>query len=168
MYTNNVLEGLLIVDMIVHFCRAYHNSKGALVYDLKAIRTRYLSESFILDIVAALPLQTLVAFNGSVNAGYVAWLRLPKMIRIYRLIKLHMALQRQTGHVGVLKGILRLVPLLFCLTHLYACALLLDCFELRAALASCGPLRFKNRFVWHFTHEAAFWHVGPCTLIVLV
>lgn len=131
-YTNNVLEGLLIIDMMLHCCRAFHNSKGSLIYDLKAIRTRYLSEAFFLDLVAALPLQTLVAFNGSVNAGYVAWLRLPKMIRIYRIIQLNASLQRQTGHVGVLTGILRLVPLLFCLTHIYACALSLPCFDAAA------------------------------------
>jgi hypothetical protein len=115
-------EALLILDMFTHCCRAFYNTKGILVYDLKDIRTKYLSSRFFPDLIAALPLQAVVALNGNVNYGYSAWLRMPKMIRVYRLIQIYAALQKETGHVGVAVGVLRQLPLLFCLTHLYGCA----------------------------------------------
>jgi hypothetical protein len=112
---------LLILDMLTHCCRAFHNAKGILVYDLKEIRTRYLSSSFFVDIVAALPLQLVISLNGNVNERYSAWLRMPKMLRVYRLLQLYASLQKETAHVGVAVGVLRLLPLLFCLTHVYGC-----------------------------------------------
>jgi hypothetical protein len=120
--TNIFFEALLILDMFTHCCRAFYNAKGILVYDLKDIRTRYLSSRFFPDLIAALPLQAVIALNGHVNDRYSAWLRMPKMIRVYRLMEVYAALQKETGQVGVAVGVLRLLPLLFCLTHLYGCA----------------------------------------------
>lgn len=79
---NNILEGLLLVDMCVSMCRGYYNETGFLVYDTKQIRLHYLSQSFFMDLVAAMPFQLLVVANGRVNQGYAAWLRVPKMLRV--------------------------------------------------------------------------------------
>ena len=119
---NIAAEAMLVLDMLVRSVRAFYNAKGVLISDLRAIRTRYLSSSFALDLVSALPLQAVVALNGSVNQSYIAWLRLPKMLRIYRYLQLYRQHQMQADRVGILVGTLRLFLLLFCLTHLFACA----------------------------------------------
>jgi Ion transport protein len=165
----NILEGLLLVDMCVNSCRAFYNEKGVLMSDLKQIRLHYMSHTFILDLVAAMPFQLLVIANGQVNEGYAAWLRLPKMLRVslhmcepvhvqafldrhigvldiacdsrscnghfwlyanfspffvvqvYRMFRYYSDLQKSTSRTSVVMGILRLMPLILVLTHIYAC-----------------------------------------------
>jgi hypothetical protein len=111
----------MILDMMTHCCRAYYDDKGVLVYNLKDMRTRYLSGWFFLDLVAALPLQALVALNGRVNDRYSAWLRMPKMVRGYRIVQFYKSLSNYTGQVGVIFAVFRQLPLVFCITHLYGC-----------------------------------------------
>lgn len=62
MYTifNQILELLLIFDMIVNVLRSYYNEQGVLVYEMKAIRIKYFSSYFLIDLVAAIPFQILV------------------------------------------------------------------------------------------------------------
>jgi hypothetical protein len=116
----------MCLDILTQCCRAFYNAKGILVYDLGEIRTRYLSGWFFLDLIAALPLQALVAMNGQVNEQYSAWLRMPKLLRVYRLIQLYRASQNYRGRIAVTFGILQQLPLLFCLTHLYGCVHLIS------------------------------------------
>jgi potassium channel len=118
---NQMLEILLIIDMIINVSRAFYNNQGVLVYDLRAIRVRYISDSFFLDLVAAIPFKVLVQLNGSVNEGYASWLRLPKMLRIYRLFRLYQKFQKSVAQASVTVGVLRLIPLILSLTHVYAC-----------------------------------------------
>eukprot|EP00892_Ulva_mutabilis_P004198 jgi/Ulvmu1/214/UM001_0218.1 len=118
---NQVLEALLIVDMFVNISRAFYNEQGILIYDLKAIRVRYISSFFFVDLVAAMPFSNLVAFNGNAEAGYVSWLRLPKMLRIYRMLRLYKEMGRSVAPTSVSMGILRLMPLILGLTHIYGC-----------------------------------------------
>ena len=42
---NQLLEAVLILDMIVNAFRAFYNEQGVLVYNLKAIRVRYINGS---------------------------------------------------------------------------------------------------------------------------
>lgn len=118
---NFVLEGLLAVDMFVNISRGFYNDNGVLVYNLRSIRVRYINSSFFLDLVAAMPFSILVSLNGSTNDGYVSWLRLPKMLRIYRMLRLYRELGRAVARTSVPMGILRLMPLILGLTHLYGC-----------------------------------------------
>lgn len=107
--------------MFVNISRAFYNEKGLLVYNLKAIRVRYISSSFFVDLVAAMPFSTLVSLNGSARPGYVSWLRLPKMLRIYRMLRLYKEIGRSMKRTHVAMGILRMMPLILGLTHLYGC-----------------------------------------------
>lgn len=118
---NQLLEAVLILDMIVNAFRAFYNEQGVLVYNLKAIRVRYINGSFFLDLVAAMPFKVLVQINGNVNFGYASWLRLPKMMRIYRVLQLYKEMGRSVAHTRVSMRILQLLPLILGLTHLYGC-----------------------------------------------
>lgn len=87
-YLNTVLETLLLVDMLVSLIRAVYNEQSVLQYKARDIRTRYLQGTFFLDLVAAVPFSQIVSFGSSVhNNNYEEWLRLPKMLRAYRLYR---------------------------------------------------------------------------------
>lgn len=122
------LEAMLVVDMVSHSIRAFYSSNGSIIFEPAAIRTRYLSTSFVADLVAAFPISLIVAWNGHVSYGYLAWLRVPKMIRMYRARQFYATSKRKVGKETVATGILRLLPQLFLLIHLYACALRFVCF----------------------------------------
>lgn len=51
----------------------------------------------------------------------VAWLRLPKMIRMYRILRFYKQLQQSSRRPSVVSGIVRFIPLILCLTHISAC-----------------------------------------------
>lgn len=55
-----MLELLLIVDMLISINKAFYNAQGVLVYRNRDIRVKYFSESFIIDLIAAMPFQILV------------------------------------------------------------------------------------------------------------
>ena len=57
---NQMLELLLVFDMIVNVLRSFYNEQGVLVYSMKAIRIKYFSSYFLIDLVAAIPFQILV------------------------------------------------------------------------------------------------------------
>ena len=59
--------------------------------------------------------------DGTANAGYASWLRLPKMLRIYRLLGVYRHLRKSVAQTSVTVGILRLMPLILGITHLYGC-----------------------------------------------
>lgn len=118
---NQILEALLIADMFVNVSRAFYDDNGILVYNLKAIRVHYINSSFFLDLIAAMPFSNIVGWNGNANHGYVSWLRLPKMLRIYRMLRLYRELGKSVARTSVSMGILRLMPLILGLTHIYGC-----------------------------------------------
>lgn len=59
--------------------------------------------------------------DGISNPGYASWLRLPKMLRIYRMVRVFRDLRKSVAHTSVTVGILRLMPLILGITHLYGC-----------------------------------------------
>lgn len=57
---HQVLELLLIIDMIINMHKGYYNEQGVLIHSKKAIRVKYFSENFIIDLLAAIPFNVLV------------------------------------------------------------------------------------------------------------
>lgn len=62
-----------------------------------------------------------VQLDGISSYGYASWLRLPKMLRIYRMFDLYRAMRESLAATSVPTVILRLLPLVLGLTHVYAC-----------------------------------------------
>lgn len=157
---NQILEALLFLDMFVHISRAFFNEDGVLVYNLKAIRVRYISSSFFLDLIAALPYSHLVSLNGSVNYGYASWLRLPKMLRMYRLLRWYKQLSRSIERTSTIMGILRLMPLLLGLTHLYGCIWWYIGTVGRSLSSAAPPDRQLDSWIYYYSGmgEAQIWN----------
>lgn len=116
------LEVLLVLDMVVSLFRAFYDEQGVVRYNLKSIRVHYINGNFFFDLVAAMPFKVLVQINGDVNYAYASWLRLPKMLRIYRMLELYKRMGDSVSVVSVSVRILQLLPLILCLTHLFGCA----------------------------------------------
>lgn len=59
--------------------------------------------------------------DGISSYGYASWLRLPKMLRIYRMLALYQEMRLSFATSSVTTVILRLVPLIAGVTHVYGC-----------------------------------------------
>lgn len=62
---NQLLELLLVVDMVVNVLRSFYNEQGVLIYSTRAIRVKYFSSYFLIDLVCAIPFQILVQVCSS-------------------------------------------------------------------------------------------------------
>jgi Ion transport protein len=110
-----------VCDIVVTFCRAIHADSGALIARPATIRTMYLSSGFYLDILSRVPLDLVLHLYGASDHIYAAWLRLPRLIAPYALMRkrgIHSSSQKTDS---MLIAILRLLSLTALVTHFYAC-----------------------------------------------
>lgn len=70
------------------------------------------------SLVAAVQLPS---FSNSGPGPHASWLRLPKMLRIYRMLALYRAMRESFTTTSVSAVILRLLPLILGVTHVYGC-----------------------------------------------
>ena len=76
-----VIDGLFVLNLVVHFNTGYVDAEGTKVMSLKKIRGRYgCSADFFFDLVAALPLDFF-----QLGVGWHPALRLNKYLRLYSL-----------------------------------------------------------------------------------
>ena len=87
------LDYLLLVHVLISFCRAFYNDKGVIVHEPKAIRQHYMHTYLWIDIAACVPVYELVDAYGGGESKYAAWLRLPNILCAYRLVLLWRRLQ---------------------------------------------------------------------------
>ena len=123
-------DAVLVLDMVVNFCTAYVNKKSVLTYDMQRISKHYLSTTFSMDVVAAFPFDLLAMMsttrrsaNAYVDYSLMAYLRVPKLLRLYRVyqqLKTSSADLKADSISGVLR---RLIPMLVLINHLGACVL---------------------------------------------
>ena len=92
LFFDHLFDALLIADMALQFFTAYVNKKSVLTYDLRRISKHYLSTTFPLDLAAAFPFDALAMMTTNRNSStnfvdysLMAWLRVPKLLRLYRV-----------------------------------------------------------------------------------
>lgn len=89
-FVNILLEMMFLMDMLVVFNTAYHESEFKMVKDRKSIAKRYLQDQFLIDFTALLPLDyLLVFFYPEWDINRIVLLRLYKMVRVTRLFKVY-------------------------------------------------------------------------------
>lgn len=120
-----VVDGFLLLDIAVKWFTAYFNANSVLEADLGQIHRHYMGEEFKLDIVAAFPLDLVAwlsfAIGGSEpNFAFMAFLRLPKMLRMHRVRRRRKASAQTSDVYATISGFL---PDLIALLHLLACVL---------------------------------------------
>lgn len=74
---------MLGLDILVNCQKGYYNDNSVLVMEPRLIRRNYFATWFSLDLVVMVPMQAFVWSSGATHT-YMAWLRLPKLLRIYR------------------------------------------------------------------------------------
>ncbi|KAK9811376.1 hypothetical protein WJX72_002779 [[Myrmecia] bisecta] len=116
----HVLDALLILDIGLHFFRAYTNKKSVLVTDPPRIRRNYLGKYFVADFVAACPYDLLVKSAGG-SLRYQAFLRLPKLLRLHRVYVWYKKKESEIDADSMSSRLRVLAPIILGCTHLLAC-----------------------------------------------
>ncbi|XP_042221677.1 potassium voltage-gated channel subfamily H member 8-like isoform X2 [Homarus americanus] len=114
-----VVEALFLVDIILNFRTTFVNKKGEVVLSPIRIATHYVKGWFVLDLVAAMPFDLLLAadvYSSSFQATNIHLLKLTRLLRLARL------LQKMDRYYQYSALILTLLMLCFTLVaHWLAC-----------------------------------------------
>ena len=120
----HVLDGMLLVDILVNMVTAFYNERSVLVFNLSEVHRHYMGTDFKLDLLAAFPTDLIVFVINMQKPHWdvLAWLRLPKMLRMVHIMA-HRKRSEAQSSKGVFVTLRRLAPVLVCSIHLLACAL---------------------------------------------
>ncbi|KAM4795791.1 voltage-gated inwardly rectifying potassium channel KCNH3 [Rhinophrynus dorsalis] len=109
------VEILFILDIIVNFRTTFVSQSGQVVFSSRLIFLHYIRTWFLLDLVAALPVDLLYSFKVNVYFGA----HLLKIVRLLRLLRLLPRLDRYSQYSAVVLSFLMVVFAL--LAHWVAC-----------------------------------------------
>eukprot|EP00924_Labyrinthula_sp_SR-Ha-C_P009466 snap_masked-scaffold_2-processed-gene-24.31-mRNA-1 protein AED:1.00 eAED:1.00 QI:0/-1/0/0/-1/1/1/0/675 len=81
-----VVEICFVLDIVFNFVTSYLEN-GEHVTDKQKIAKYYIRTWFFLDLLALIPVELLVNFSSSssVSVSFVRWLKIPKLLRMFRL-----------------------------------------------------------------------------------
>uniref|UniRef100_A0A673AFX7 Voltage-gated delayed rectifier potassium channel KCNH4 n=1 Tax=Sphaeramia orbicularis TaxID=375764 RepID=A0A673AFX7_9TELE len=113
--TDIAVEMLFIIDIILNFRTTYVSKSGQVVYEARSICIHYVTTWFFVDLVAALPIDLLYAFNITVTS----LVHLLKTVRLLRLLRLLQRLDRYSQYSAMVLTLLMSVFAL--LAHWMAC-----------------------------------------------
>jgi len=106
---------VFFVDVAVQF-RTGYLEQGLMVYNSKKLAGHYLkSKSFVLDLLALLPLDLL-----QVNLGSNPILRFPRFLKIYRVYNYYYMVESRTVYPNLWR-VLNLIHILLILAHWFGC-----------------------------------------------
>ncbi|CAL1683328.1 unnamed protein product [Lasius platythorax] len=106
---------VFFLDVAVQF-RTGYLEQGLMVYNSKKLAGHYLkSKSFILDLLALLPLDLL-----QVNLGSNPMLRFPRFLKIYRVYNYYYMVESRTVYPNLWR-VLNLIHILLILAHWFGC-----------------------------------------------
>ncbi|XP_072758822.1 uncharacterized protein [Anoplolepis gracilipes] len=106
---------VFFLDVAVQF-RTGYLEQGLMVYNSKKLAGHYLkSKSFILDLLALMPLDLL-----QVNLGYNPMLRFPRFLKIYRVYNYYYMVESRTVYPNLWR-VLNLIHILLILAHWFGC-----------------------------------------------
>jgi hypothetical protein len=119
-----LLDAFFLVDIFLNFRTSFRRA-GIEVTDRRAIGQRYLRGMFPIDLVSNVPLDLLLLPWADVSVGHVSIVLLVRVLRMGRVIRLLLILQRfeqATRAHATLVRIVRLFSVAGILTHCVACA----------------------------------------------
>ncbi|XP_076244393.1 uncharacterized protein LOC143185331 isoform X2 [Calliopsis andreniformis] len=106
---------VFFLDVAVQF-RTGYLEQGLMVYNSKKLAGHYLkSKSFVLDLLALLPLDLL-----QVNLGSNPMLRFPRFLKIYRVYNYYYMVESRTVYPNLWR-VLNLIHILLILAHWFGC-----------------------------------------------
>nr|XP_053646489.1 potassium voltage-gated channel subfamily H member 8-like [Cherax quadricarinatus] len=85
-----VVEALFLVDILLNFRTTFVNKKGEVVLSPVRIATHYVKGWFVLDLVAAMPFDLLLAadvYSSTFQATNIHLLKLTRLLRLARLLQ---------------------------------------------------------------------------------
>ncbi|KAJ8273871.1 hypothetical protein GJAV_G00106440 [Gymnothorax javanicus] len=109
------VEILFIIDIVFSFRTTYVSKSGQVIFEARLICVHYTTTWFIVDLVAALPFDLLLAFKVSV----LSVVHLLKTVRLLRLLRLLQKMDRYSHHSTVVLTLL--MSMFALLAHWMAC-----------------------------------------------
>ncbi|XP_067215296.1 uncharacterized protein Cngl isoform X2 [Linepithema humile] len=108
-------DAVFFLDVAVQF-RTGYLEQGLMVYNSKKLAGHYLkSKSFVLDLLALLPLDLL-----QVNLGSNPMLRFPRFLKLYRVYNYYYMVESRTVYPNLWR-VLNLIHILLILAHWFGC-----------------------------------------------
>ena len=89
---DRITDLVFLFDIGVNFRSAWANSDGVVVFDGQQAAAKYLRSSFFIDFISIIPMDFLA---GALNYGQSGALRLPKLLKMFRLFKIMKVLVRK-------------------------------------------------------------------------
>ena len=131
-FVNRAIDVFFTFDIVLNFFIAYREEvdKGAgWVFDNKRIALNYLKTWFLLDLISAVPFDSLLLVLerlGVFNPGGIigSWLRLTRLIKLLRIVRLGRIVARWQASIGLSYAITSLVQFLLLtlmMAHWLAC-----------------------------------------------
>ncbi|XP_069107676.1 voltage-gated delayed rectifier potassium channel KCNH8-like isoform X2 [Argopecten irradians] len=114
-YSDVLVEGLFMIDIVLNFRTSFVSKSGQIVYDGRMVAINYIRGWFPLDLLAAIPFDFLYTIDINTNTP----IHLLKVARLLRLARLLQKIDRYSQYSAI---VIAMLMLLFALTaHWLAC-----------------------------------------------
>ena len=112
---NNFIDIIFIIDLIISFFVAYYNFDEVLIFDLKLIASHYLQTWFYIDLISAIPFQTIFTIfnnkckiqgfliNPLYGKNFYYLLILLRLIKIFKIISKNKYLEKLSDELSKYK-----------------------------------------------------------------
>lgn len=128
---NSLIDFIFFIDIIICFRTIYLDDKGQEIFDNKMIAINYFKTSFIIDVLATIPFDTILSTNEQYKVykinikktGGVPWVDLLGIFKLGRLLRLNdiISFMKATDDVKSSLKLIKLILFLFVYIHIFAC-----------------------------------------------
>lgn len=128
---NYIIDFCFFIDIMICFRTSYLNEQGDFVMDTNKIAMDYIKSTFIVDLLATLPLDLMLSVSDAYvkhkayvqRTGGVQWVELLGILKIGRVFRLSDIIQylNSTEDFKGLLRFLKMILFLFIYIHCYAC-----------------------------------------------
>ena len=100
---DRMIDIVFLMDVALSFRTARVTSGGSITFDAEETKKKYLRGRFVFDLIVAWPWDMIVfAIKGNLNEGQTGtalWLRIPRLIKIFRLNRFMSISERWEHHI---------------------------------------------------------------------
>lgn len=128
---NSVIDFVFLIDIMICFRTVYLDERGQEQYEGKKMALNYIKTSFIIDILATVPFDTILStieryrvYKQNIKkTGGVPWVDLLGIFKLGRLLRLNdiISFMKATDDVKSSLKLIKLILFLVVYIHLFAC-----------------------------------------------
>lgn len=127
---NRVVDAIFVCDMVVQFFLPYRSRDGLLIYSNRQIACNYLRSSFLVDLVATIPYDSLMtavqggAETGGTGGSTLRTLKMLRLVKLVRIVKASRIIKRWKTSMGLAHAqleVLKFFIISLVMAHWMAC-----------------------------------------------